>query len=112
MLVMLVHPSAPMYADGRGPAPRPPARPHRARSRRRPPRPVAARLQASPEAAAAGQFSRVHNADRQIADHRRPVQYELPLPTPRATAPHRQDPYIHTKAQPRRREADAEHDGV
>ncbi|MEW2635228.1 hopanoid C-3 methylase HpnR [Streptomyces sp. NPDC048389] len=58
-------------------------------------------------------FSRVYNPDRQMADHRRPVRYELPLPTRRATTPQRQDLYIHTKPQPsRRREADPEPDGV
>ncbi|ATW47185.1 hypothetical protein [Streptomyces peucetius] len=57
-------------------------------------------------------FSRVYNADRQIADHRRPVLYELPLPTRRATTPQRQDLYIHTRPQSRRREADPEPEGV
>jgi magnesium-protoporphyrin IX monomethyl ester (oxidative) cyclase len=58
-------------------------------------------------------FGRVYNADRQMADHRRPVRYELPLPTHRATTPQRQDLYIHTKPQStRHREADPEPDGV
>jgi magnesium-protoporphyrin IX monomethyl ester (oxidative) cyclase len=58
-------------------------------------------------------FGRVYNSDRQMADHRRPVRYELPLPTRRAATPQRQDLYIHTKPQSaRRREADPEPDGV
>ncbi|UYQ66372.1 hopanoid C-3 methylase HpnR [Streptomyces peucetius] len=58
-------------------------------------------------------FSRVYNPERQMADHRRPVRYELPLPTRRDTTPQRQDLYIHTKPQStRRRAADPEPDGV
>jgi magnesium-protoporphyrin IX monomethyl ester (oxidative) cyclase len=43
-------------------------------------------------------FGSVYNVERQLADHRRHVEYELPLPQRRATAPGRQDLYIHTKA--------------
>ncbi|MCH0539702.1 hopanoid C-3 methylase HpnR [Streptomyces sp. MUM 203J] len=41
-------------------------------------------------------FGRVYNVERQLADHRRPVRYELPLPERRA-APGRQDLFIHTR---------------
>lgn len=42
-------------------------------------------------------FSRVYNAERQFADHRQPVRYELPLPS--HTAPHRrQGLYLHSRA--------------
>jgi hopanoid C-3 methylase HpnR len=41
-------------------------------------------------------FGRVYNPHRQLADHARPVTYELPLPT-RQEAPSRQDLYIHTR---------------
>ncbi|MFI6104745.1 hopanoid C-3 methylase HpnR [Streptomyces sp. NPDC051310] len=51
-------------------------------------------------------FGRVYNAGRQLADHRRPVEFELPLPQRRATPPGRQDLYIHTRvpAHPLRRD--------
>ncbi|MFG3496618.1 hopanoid C-3 methylase HpnR [Streptomyces sp. NPDC047886] len=42
-------------------------------------------------------FGSVYNVERQLADHRRPVEYELPLPRHRATPPARQDLYIHTR---------------
>lgn len=41
-------------------------------------------------------FNRVYNPARQLADHHRPVHYELPLPQRRG-APDRQDLYIHTR---------------
>lgn len=41
-------------------------------------------------------FGRVYNVERQLADHRRPVRYELPLPERRG-APGRQDLFIHTR---------------
>ncbi|MFF9409463.1 hopanoid C-3 methylase HpnR [Streptomyces anandii] len=45
-------------------------------------------------------FNRVYNPDRQLADHRRPVRYELPLP-PGAPVGDRRELYIHTKQSPR-----------
>jgi hypothetical protein len=60
-------------------------------------------------------FSRVYNVERQLADHRRHVEYELPIPQRRAAPPGRQDLYIHTKASahPRRQaEPEPEPDGV
>lgn len=60
-------------------------------------------------------FSSVYNVERQLADHRRHVEYELPLLQRRTTPPDRQDLYIHTKAtvHPRREAApDPEPDGV
>ncbi|MCF6526064.1 hopanoid C-3 methylase HpnR [Streptomyces sp. JJ36] len=41
-------------------------------------------------------FGRVYNPERQLADHARRVEYELPLPQ-RREAPGRQDLYIHTR---------------
>lgn len=43
-------------------------------------------------------FGRVYNVERQLADHRRPVTYELPLPERRAAPPGRQELFIHTRA--------------
>jgi hopanoid C-3 methylase HpnR len=41
-------------------------------------------------------FGRVYNADRQLADHRREISYELPPPPPPAAAPrNRTELYIH-----------------
>lgn len=45
-------------------------------------------------------FNRVYNPQRQLADHRRPVHYELPLP-PQAPVGDRRELYIHTKPVPR-----------
>ena len=46
-------------------------------------------------------FNRVYNADRQLADHRRPVRYELPLPDHHAVAARdRRELYIHARAHP------------
>ncbi|WP_225813609.1 hopanoid C-3 methylase HpnR [Streptomyces spinosus] len=41
-------------------------------------------------------FNRVYNPKRQLADHRRPVRYELPLPR-RVDVGDRQQLYVHTK---------------
>ena len=41
-------------------------------------------------------FAKVYNAERQYADHQRPVDYELPLPPP-TTAVDRRHLYIHTR---------------
>lgn len=44
------------------------------------------------------QFSRVYNETRQLADHERTVQYELPVPEHCAIGPvSRGEPYIHPK---------------
>ena len=44
------------------------------------------------------QFSRVYNETRQLADHQRAVQYELPVPEHRAVGPQsRSELYIHPK---------------
>ncbi|WP_284581606.1 hopanoid C-3 methylase HpnR [Streptomyces sp. 2P-4] len=43
-------------------------------------------------------FGSVYNVERQMAEHRRHVRYELPLPRRSATPPGRQDLYIHTRA--------------
>lgn len=40
-------------------------------------------------------FGRVYNADRQLADHARPVTYELPVPERRG-APGRKELFVHT----------------
>ncbi|HET8600049.1 MAG TPA: hopanoid C-3 methylase HpnR [Segeticoccus sp.] len=43
-------------------------------------------------------FNRVYNADRQLADHRQPVDYELPLPDHhRISAKGRRELYIHPR---------------
>ncbi len=42
-------------------------------------------------------FNRVYNAQRQLADHARPVRYELPLPRPLDVVGDRQQLYIHTR---------------
>ncbi|OII68368.1 hopanoid C-3 methylase HpnR [Streptomyces sp. CC77] len=42
-------------------------------------------------------FGRVYNPERQLADHRRPVTYELPVPEHRAAAPGRKELFIHTR---------------
>jgi hypothetical protein len=48
-------------------------------------------------------FNKVYNADRQYADHQRPVDYELPLPS-RGLPGGRAQLYIHNRpAVPRRR---------
>ncbi|MFR9799547.1 hopanoid C-3 methylase HpnR [Streptomyces sp. MS06] len=47
------------------------------------------------------QFNRVYNADRQIADHRRPVRYELPLPRHLDVADRRKL-YVHSRPVGRR----------
>ncbi|WP_327188445.1 hopanoid C-3 methylase HpnR [Streptomyces xinghaiensis] len=41
-------------------------------------------------------FGRVYNAERQLADHARPVRYHLPLPERRVT-PGRRELYVHTR---------------
>jgi hopanoid C-3 methylase HpnR len=41
-------------------------------------------------------FNKVYNAERQHADHQRPVDYELPLP-PQAPAGGRRQLYVHTR---------------
>ena len=43
------------------------------------------------------QFNRVYNPSRQIADHQRPVRYELPLPSQPAAGSGRQRLYLHTR---------------
>ena len=43
------------------------------------------------------QFNRVYNPSRQIADHHRPVRYELPLPSQPADGSGRQRLYLHTR---------------
>jgi magnesium-protoporphyrin IX monomethyl ester (oxidative) cyclase len=43
------------------------------------------------------QFNRVYNPSRQIADHNRPVRYELPLPSQPAGGSGRQRLYLHTR---------------
>ncbi|MER6618517.1 hopanoid C-3 methylase HpnR [Streptomyces xantholiticus] len=54
-------------------------------------------------------FGSVYNVQRQLADHHRHVEYELPLPPSRESPPGRQDLYIHTKAATHsRRQADPE----
>ncbi|MEU0601012.1 hopanoid C-3 methylase HpnR [Streptomyces sp. NPDC006393] len=45
-------------------------------------------------------FNRVYNPRRQLADHLRPVRYELPLP-PRVPVGDRRELYIHTRSAPR-----------
>lgn len=44
-------------------------------------------------------FGSVYNADRQVADHARPVEFELPVPEHRG-APGRKDLFIHTIDRP------------
>jgi hopanoid C-3 methylase len=46
-------------------------------------------------------FNKVYNADRQYADHQRPVRYQLPLPGPRPS--NRRQLYIHPRP-PRRQQ--------
>ncbi|WNM32588.1 hopanoid C-3 methylase HpnR [Streptomyces sp. Li-HN-5-11] len=48
------------------------------------------------------QFNKVYNPKRQLADHRRPVRYELPLP-PRLDVGDRRQLYVHSKPAPRSR---------
>lgn len=44
-------------------------------------------------------FSSVYNADRQFAEHSRPVRYELPIPDQHTVAPReRRELYVHTRA--------------
>ncbi|MER7833659.1 hopanoid C-3 methylase HpnR [Streptomyces sp. NPDC095602] len=58
-------------------------------------------------------FGRVYNPERQLADHRRPVRYELPVPEHRAAPPKRQELFIHTRpASPVHRRPAPEADGV
>ena len=46
-------------------------------------------------------FNRVYNGARQLADHQRQVEFELPLPDHRAIGPvSRRDLYIHTRPAP------------
>ncbi|MER6978305.1 hopanoid C-3 methylase HpnR [Streptomyces carpinensis] len=45
-------------------------------------------------------FNSVYNPQRQLADHRRPVRYELPLP-PQVPVGDRRELYIHTRQSPR-----------
>ncbi|GHF94256.1 hypothetical protein GCM10018787_48880 [Streptomyces thermodiastaticus] len=45
-------------------------------------------------------FDRVHNAGRQLADHHRPVRYDLPLP-PAAPVGDRRELYVRTRPVPR-----------
>ena len=40
-------------------------------------------------------FGKVYNGDRQLADHQRPVRYELPRPSPHSVTPGRRDLYVH-----------------
>jgi len=40
-------------------------------------------------------FSKVYNGDRQLADHQRPVRYELPAPSPESVRPGRHELYVH-----------------
>jgi magnesium-protoporphyrin IX monomethyl ester (oxidative) cyclase len=40
-------------------------------------------------------FGSVYNGDRQLADHQRPVHYELPPPGPRSIAPGRRELFVH-----------------
>jgi hopanoid C-3 methylase HpnR len=40
-------------------------------------------------------FSKVYNADRQLAEHRRPVRYQMSPPPEAARTPKRQDLYVH-----------------
>jgi hopanoid C-3 methylase HpnR len=42
-------------------------------------------------------FSRVYNPERQLSDHARPVEFELPMPVRREEAPGRKELYIHTR---------------
>jgi len=42
-------------------------------------------------------FNRVYNPARQLADHHRPVRYELPLPVPASTGARRQELYLHNR---------------
>lgn len=42
-------------------------------------------------------FSRVYNPKRQLSDHARPVEFELPMPVRREQAPGRKELYIHTR---------------
>ena len=48
-----------------------------------------------------GRFHRVYHPDRQLADHVRPVRYELPVPQERRT-PGRTELYVHTRSAVRR----------
>ncbi|MFF9691080.1 hopanoid C-3 methylase HpnR [Streptomyces sp. NPDC014623] len=58
-------------------------------------------------------FGSVYNVQRQLADHHKPVRYELPLPQHGVTPPARQDLFIHTRAASHpRTQADPEPDGV
>jgi magnesium-protoporphyrin IX monomethyl ester (oxidative) cyclase len=40
-------------------------------------------------------FSKVYNGDRQLADHQRPVHYQLPPPSPLSVTPGRRELYVH-----------------
>ena len=42
-------------------------------------------------------FNRVYNPARQLADHHRPVRYELPLPVPASSGARRQELYLHNR---------------
>jgi hypothetical protein len=42
-------------------------------------------------------FSRVYNPERQLADHARPVRYELPIPPARVNGGGRQALYLHNR---------------
>jgi hypothetical protein len=42
-------------------------------------------------------FNSVYNADRQLADHRREVRYELPLPVHAESGASRQMLYLHNR---------------
>ena len=42
-------------------------------------------------------FASVYNPARQLADHDRPVRYELPLPEPAANGARRQELYLHNR---------------
>ncbi|MEZ3179534.1 hopanoid C-3 methylase HpnR [Streptomyces pimonensis] len=58
-------------------------------------------------------FGSVYNVRRQLADHHKPVRYELPLPGHGAAPPARQDLFIHTRTASRTRaQSDPEPDGV
>ena len=50
-------------------------------------------------------FDRVYNPDRQFADHQRPVKYEIRPPAPAvAKIKDRSQLYVHTRAEPARRQ--------
>jgi magnesium-protoporphyrin IX monomethyl ester (oxidative) cyclase len=53
-------------------------------------------------------FDRVYNADRQFADHQKPVVYEIRPPAPAvAKVTDRTQLYVHGRAEPQRRQGAA-----